>query len=164
MKRQWNGSERNSWAWCESRLFEKLTCWYFFISFWERMALNSSRFWLDIRRSFSVLYRWKTPTAFTHANSTAFATSWEKKQSEERGWLYFSRPLICAVIWKLETQITRYVSLTENCKLHSCLQTHLIWFDPWIMSLNECRGNFWTFNDFFELFFVQGGQGWTYIA
>lgn len=52
-----------------------LTCWYFLISFWERMALNSSLFWLDILRSCSVIHRWKIPTQFTHTNSTAFATS-----------------------------------------------------------------------------------------
>lgn len=140
MKRQWNGSERNSWAWCESRLFEKLTCWYFFISFWERMALNSSRFWLDIRRSFSVLYRWKTPTAFTHANSTAFATSWEKKQSEERGCLYLKPSShmrcymkirdtdheICFTNWELQTAQL----LTNTFNLIWSMDHELEWM-PW---------------------------------
>lgn len=100
------------------------TCWYFLISFRERMALNSSLFWLDLRRSCSVIHRWKIPMQFTHTNRIAFATSWEKKMKEKKGdpqhllWLARTDNLLATV---------KYVHVTCLCVLrHTFLSEEII--------------------------------------
>lgn len=104
-RKEWLGLQYR-WAkqgWVEWRTIEAkallsaelnfFTCWYFFNSFWERMAPNFSLFWLESLRSCSVIHRWKIPTQFTHTNSTAFAINWEGSQRKRKGdYLDFDNP------------------------------------------------------------------------
>lgn len=100
------------------------TCWYFLISFRERMALNSSLFWLDLRRSCSVIHRWKIPMQLTHTNRTALATSWNRRHKKRK-------VTVNLLMWQAWTDyllpIGKYIHVTCFCVLqHTFLSEEII--------------------------------------